>query len=1062
MKLLSLKVEHFRCIRSANVGFADGLNVLYGPNDLGKSSLALAIRAALLLPSSSTEYKAFAPWHEAGDPHVELVFESEPERIWRVKKTFGTATAHFEWSRDGVDFAADARGRQVDERIGEILKWGVAPPGGKGRPKGMPMTFLTAALLPEQDKVSAIFSQALAEDSDESGRKQLMSALNAMNEDPTFKAVLARVQARVDEAFTAQGGKKRGANSPWMIVRELIQRKTEQHEQAVQELVKTTAIEAEIQDLLDRRGDVKELADKAESLLEGLRRDLEKQNVRREIGMRVQERQARVDEIAREVQALSAAERAHEDGTRNIAKLTKARDDAASVRDAAAAQTRKEQEKLDRLQSKDRARERQLEQSKLETRRNALGSDQLRNEAALVAIRAAEAAHAKVGAVEKELSILESSVVELRGKGDAAAKQRAQLDAEERDLRAIRTWFQWQTARDLVQQAEKGLSQVMEWRASATAKRAEADALSAALPRFPLPQREQLNDLRKLAEDLRVAEAKANVGLVVTLRPLKPLRAKVQRDGDRPTLYEVSGPAFETGAERKLQLEIEGIADITFTGGAADARETVEGLEKRWAAEARPVLQQAGVGTIDELQRIVTEAGQHAAAIDSARRDAAQLEQRIADQPDWAALLAERQRQLSENACDDPAKMEKAAKRLKLADAVAVEKRLEALRGSLDALAKEDKLRDAEMAAGNARVTEKQKSLGEARAAMATAQGGIEGDWRVALRRVTEQQAEVARELEKVDARLKELSSADDRNLAAAKRAVAAAGELLAEAESDCKSAEQKLTQATLAHATNEGLLKARRDAVARLDQAGARAALEQVEAEFRAAPAPSQPVTGEMLAEAQRVLDQACAQLDDADAQIHTKRGALQQVGGEVARQRADDAAMELQFAKAREQQVQLEYEAWELLRKTLREAEQDEGTHLGRALADPIANRFAALTTGRYGKLALGPNLETGGIAVGGENRAIDLLSLGTRDQLSTIFRLTLAEQLNTAVILDDQLAQSDSGRMGWLRDLLKEIAAKIQVIVFTCRPEDYAVGTKKQMAAHAVDLVKFIDRA
>jgi len=35
----------------------------------------------------------------------------------------------------------------------------------------------------------------------------------------------------------------------------------------------------------------------------------------------------------------------------------------------------------------------------------------------------------------------------------------------------------------------------------------------------------------------------------------------------------------------------------------------------------------------------------------------------------------------------------------------------------------------------------------------------------------------------------------------------------------------------------------------------------------------------------------------------------------------------------------------------------------------------------------------------------------------QLSTIFRLSLAEQLQSAVMLDDQLTQSDAQRMAWL---------------------------------------------
>ena len=87
MKLLSLRVEHFRCVEKAKIEFASGLNLLYGPNDLGKSSLALAIRAALLLQSTAKEHEEFVSWHGTGEPLVELVFESEPQRIWRLRKT---------------------------------------------------------------------------------------------------------------------------------------------------------------------------------------------------------------------------------------------------------------------------------------------------------------------------------------------------------------------------------------------------------------------------------------------------------------------------------------------------------------------------------------------------------------------------------------------------------------------------------------------------------------------------------------------------------------------------------------------------------------------------------------------------------------------------------------------------------------------------------------------------------------------------------------------------------------------------------------------------------------
>ena len=63
-----------------------------------------------------------------------------------------------------------------------------------------------------------------------------------------------------------------------------------------------------------------------------------------------------------------------------------------------------------------------------------------------------------------------------------------------------------------------------------------------------------------------------------------------------------------------------------------------------------------------------------------------------------------------------------------------------------------------------------------------------------------------------------------------------------------------------------------------------------------------------------------------------------------------------------------------------------------------------------------------------------------MGTREQLATLLRLCLAERLGTMVVLDDQLTQTDPGRLDWFGRALLEVGAKVQVLVFTCRPGDY----------------------
>jgi hypothetical protein len=71
------------------------------------------------------------------------------------------------------------------------------------------------------------------------------------------------------------------------------------------------------------------------------------------------------------------------------------------------------------------------------------------------------------------------------------------------------------------------------------------------------------------------------------------------------------------------------------------------------------------------------------------------------------------------------------------------------------------------------------------------------------------------------------------------------------------------------------------------------------------------------------------------------------------------------------------------------------------------------------------------------------VSVLSVGTRDQLATLIRLTIAEQLKSAIILDDHLVHTDPVRLAWFRDVLLKTSLEAQVLVLTCRPEDYLVS-------------------
>jgi uncharacterized protein YhaN len=78
--------------------------------------------------------------------------------------------------------------------------------------------------------------------------------------------------------------------------------------------------------------------------------------------------------------------------------------------------------------------------------------------------------------------------------------------------------------------------------------------------------------------------------------------------------------------------------------------------------------------------------------------------------------------------------------------------------------------------------------------------------------------------------------------------------------------------------------------------------------------------------------------------------------------------------------------------------------------------------------------------------QTRQIDIKdeSHGTKEQLQTILRLVLlstAAENGTTMLLDDALVFSDDGRLSRMKDVLQvESNAGMQLIIFTCRPEDY----------------------
>ena len=114
---------------------------------------------------------------------------------------------------------------------------------------------------------------------------------------------------------------------------------------------------------------------------------------------------------------------------------------------------------------------------------------------------------------------------------------------------------------------------------------------------------------------------------------------------------------------------------------------------------------------------------------------------------------------------------------------------------------------------------------------------------------------------------------------------------------------------------------------------------------------------------------------------------------------------------------------------------------------LQDRVTECLSQLTSGFYKGVAFDAALKVNGVrADSSTDIVLDEISFGTREQLSFITRLCLAQLLakdasKQVVILDDNLVHTDDARMPLACGLLETAAQVVQVIIFTCHPKRYS---------------------
>jgi len=640
MRLRRLRIESFGAIGNVNVEFGPGLNVLYGPNDLGKSTVVAGIRLGLLLPHTSTHCDQYVGWTGSDDPIVEMTFETEAQRIWRVRKQFGkSGSSLLQESRNGEDFDDVERGRKVDAKLREILRWGIPEPGGTGGGKGLPASFLATALLSPQEDVSAVLRNSLQDDPTGSGKEQIAAALQAVAQDPLFVALLRETQARRDAGYTDKGAKKTAKGSVFKLAAERLNETRDEKEKLQRIVAESESVERQLRDLTERRAHKQEKLAVATDVVANLE-SLAAQAARRSVAteelrltqvdvLRIQRIGTEVDAAEREVAELlgkiSDAEQAL-----NVARGRQVEADAAL----------ESAEEVSRAEGSDPGMIDTVVRQQLEFRKSAadqaMREAQQRIDAALAAQKLVEA----VAAAERELQVQQAkadSALESASKATATAKT---ADDELQRCDLLERGLDVHAADHQAKDAQAAVDNEAALRTRLEAASGERAVLAGQRSAITVPIPGALGPMRKLARELAAARGALDVGFVVTVDPKTRLDLWVRKDGQEVDSTSIAQP-LDIEANAEIEVSIADIATLRVRGGRREAQAKAQALEDRWSREVEPHLIAAGVTDLDCLDVKMAEAQELDASIKKKDAEMESLRAQIAALAGAAETLRE-------------------------------------------------------------------------------------------------------------------------------------------------------------------------------------------------------------------------------------------------------------------------------------------------------------------------------------------------------------------------------------------------------------------------------------
>lgn len=213
MVIQSVTVEQFAALYAPiTVEFEDGLNVIYGPNETGKSTLMRAIWYAFTRRAGSRaqEIKAIEP-ERGGTPSVTVTWEQEGP-TFTLTKVFSSSSPETrleERTRDGS--LRTESGEEADDRLREVLGFG-AP---SGRTKTPAHFGLWPVIWVRQGERTADPARRLDEEGDRESLSEVLADLSGkVLAGADGEGILERAREEYERFYTAQGNETQRSGAP--------------------------------------------------------------------------------------------------------------------------------------------------------------------------------------------------------------------------------------------------------------------------------------------------------------------------------------------------------------------------------------------------------------------------------------------------------------------------------------------------------------------------------------------------------------------------------------------------------------------------------------------------------------------------------------------------------------------------------------------------------------------------------------------------------------------------------------------------------------------------------